>query len=233
MAIKFQFPDLLTGTRPQVVHAVPTTPANRYVASVTGATLNAPVASVPSVGGAGALVATGSAMPLAKVDGTKQYLAFDGADDVLKVQGATRPKTIVAVARYRGQPASGSNWPIVRGLVSAGGTLFMLQRASNGSMVIGNNTALVTTLNPGTAWHVFVAVLDGANSLLRMDDNAEFTGNAGSTTGTLDMLELGGRGTTTGTFSQVDIAEVFTTSHVMTAQERADTVTRLRAVYGI
>lgn len=229
MTLKVAFPDLFTDdTLPQVIHALPVTNhLTRHVASLSGVATGAAVPSLKRVGGGAVLSqADATAQPLKKVDGAKTYAEFDGTNDRMTTTLAARPKTFVAVARYRAQPASGS-WPLVAVKNSSNGNLSVIQRASNGSLVLVQGGTFVSTLNPGTGWHVIIGVIDGANSLLRIDDNAEQASTIATNTGTAATLVLGE------TTSKIDVAELVTYEAVLTAQERADTVTRLRAVYSI
>jgi hypothetical protein len=77
---------------------------------------------------------------------------------------------------------------------------------------------------PGTTWHTFVAVFDGASTVIRMDNQAEKTGTTG--TAAPARVEVG-RNTNSSGFVQIDLPEWGAYNRALTATERAELVTAL------
>lgn len=110
---------------------------------------------------------------------------FDGSNDVADVTGLVggQPKTIVIVGRI---PGAVNN---ARFFTGGSGAKFEFGIWQNAWTLSAGLTFKVPT--PATAddqWHVFVIVVDGANSIVSID-GVESTGNSGANPGT--TLRLG------------------------------------------
>lgn len=152
---------------------------------------------------------------------SRSVLSFDGGQilDATLTQPAV--KTIVAVAKMD--------------VTTAGNTIFSgrsgpaCQLYIGGSGVFGfsGGAILAHTKVADLAWHVFVIVHDGANSVFNID-GVEVFGNAGANVPT--ELRFGG---TSSAFSKCKIAQVQTIPRACNAAERAAIVNRLKSDYGI
>lgn len=151
----------------------------------------------------------------------RSVLAFDGGQALDASLPQPAVKTIVAVAKMD--------------VTTAGNTIFSgrtgppCQLYIGGSGVFGfsGGAILAHTKAADLAWHVFVIVHNGANSVFSID-GVEVLGNAGANVPT--ELRFGG---TSSAFSKCKIAQVQTIPRACNASERAAIVNRLKSDYGI
>jgi hypothetical protein len=131
------------------------------------------------------------------------------------------PFTIYGVARFRGVPTTG-NWPVVAG--NFGGQAALSVSPTPALLAFRYTFLIADALVPGTTWHTFVAVFDGASTVIRMDNQAEKTGTTG--TAAPARVEVG-RNTNSSGFVQIDLPEWGAYNRALTATERAELVTAL------
>lgn len=206
----------------------------RYLATDSDAAVGTAVTSLANRGSAsGAATASPAVAPTKRAAGGVTYLEFDGTNDLIAAPtdaalgaGAV---TAYGVARFRALPATGHIWPIVS-LSALGAQNYGIVTQNNGKAGIYRETA-VAVLNsplPGTDWHVFVGVFNGATSVVRMDG----TESGAVTTGTGTMGALG-VGPGLSSRPQVDVAEFGMFDRALDATERSNLVAALQAQYGL
>ena len=153
-------------------------------------------------------------------EGVDRYVSFDGVDDRVDVDMAVNtPFTVALVARlpqmaasqYIMSPGSHTNGVSVS-VDSAGGSWL----ASNGSFRSFQTAA-------DTAWHVFVAAFDGADSYLMIDDTEVGPVSPGSNG--IGRIRLGASATA---YSPSDVKRLTVLPNAAGPTERRT----IRAVYG-
>jgi hypothetical protein len=200
MTLIMKSPTALKSPKYPVVPAVESLPvagyANRWNAEPL--TLGAPVASLPNAvaGPWGAFIQTDPALqPSVVTEGGFKHVANTATSQlVMPPFTTTGAKTVVLVAKILGGNtaffgANGANWNI-----GVSTTKFYMNAGT-------------TILGPAldSAWHVFIAVFDGASSVFSVD-GVEYAGNAGTNQPTnLRMFSIGGTAYATGGVRDVAI----------------------------
>lgn len=140
----------------------------------------------------------------------------------------SQPRTVVAVARVwklQGQTS------YLDAIVSSGQNKNALGQvmAVNGSgtaRTYAGGSINLTGFGVGTDWHVFISVFDGANSVIRVDNN-ELIGDAGVHTSSQIVL-----GSYQSQFSDIEVREVISYPGALSLEDRVTTVEKLKARYG-
>lgn len=177
---------------------------------------------------------SGNGRDLAQATGTNQpaysagVFTFDGADNYLKTAAFTlnQPISYFALIRQDGYTAGDA---IVDGNTSA--TVLIQQQSSTPQVRIyaGAPTASSADLAIGT-WGVVAAVFNGASSVLRVNNNADITGDTGAqNAGAITLGSTGGNSA----HSAVSLKEFVAYNAALTDAQRDLVVSYLMALGGV
>lgn len=206
----------------------------RYAATSATGAVGADVASLTNQGsGTGALAAVGSG-PTLREGGGRRYLEFDGAADLMTAAATdtavgTGPITVYSVARFRTSPAPSNYYSLFR---HSGAGQIALNMDMAGALVAYRTSSFTgaSPASPGTTWHVFVAVFNGASSVLRVDAT-ETTGSIGNSAPGAGLTI--GNGIAAQTHSPIDVAEVGSFSAALDLTQRDTLVAYLQDLYNL
>lgn len=203
----------------------------RYSVRSFGGPIGGKVLSLPSLGSANDSLASNADAPILQEQSGIEYMQFDGSNDSMSAVTSdasvgSGAYTVFVVGRIRSYPST-ANWALV-GSSSGGshGSIFV----TTSNVVSGyRGSVLPTAIDPSSGWHVFMMVCNGAGSVVRVD-STEVTGSLGTNApGNLSL----GYDNAGGTTARVDIIEAGFFGRALSSGERANTVTELKAMYGI
>lgn len=213
--LRAEWGDLLGSTAPAWgwPTALPITGAERYHSARSLTTIDATVQEWADLGTEGTpLVAdSSSTSPRLRVTGESPWLEFDGVDDVLRsLYAQAQPVTIAVVAKIRNPVGTVSiTSDIVLGTnVNGGVQQYFVRQTGSG---------FLTTLVANDGWHVFIASVSGAGTVLRAD-STEATVSPG--VGAMTRLDIATNQAGTAR-SAVNVAAVVTIPRAIDATERA------------
>lgn len=230
-----RFTGALADTLPQYVPPLPVAGATgRWEADRIRQDVDTDVTAWPGVD-FGPILTTGgvgisaTAPTLIVGTGGTPSVQFDGVSDALGVAQATpQPNTVVAVAAVKA--LTGGITTIVSGGFDGVNIAQVLGVNSSGRARAYDGASLDLTAAGaiGTGLHVWLAVYNGASSVIRVDAT-EATGSAGTNNqgGNLNLATYGSG------FANVEIKSVIYYPFALDATQRSDIVTALRDRHGI
>lgn len=171
------------------------------------------------------LQATAGKQPLYKtnINYSKPAVRFDGVDDFMQTAGfgtLAQPFEVLIVCKYRTSTHAGV--PYMLG--GHGGSTFQLRWGAGAApqfVTIGAGSAVSSsgTSDPGSAWHAWEGLFNGASSALYEDGTSIAAGNAGAGSITALAVAADGNGASLG---DIDVQEVLVINRAATTQERSD-----------
>lgn len=170
--------------------------------------------------------ATGTNQPAVQADNS---ILFDGADNFLKCDAFTlnQPETIYFLGK---QVTWALNDVLWAANALGGGALFQSNSSPNVSINAGSSVAENTGWAIDT-YAVISVVLNGASSLLQVNNGTATTGNAGA--GNMGGFTLGSRADGTTGWSNIQAKEVIVYPAAHAAATRARVISYLMAVGGL
>ena len=201
--------------------------ANRYVADTLGEAPGAVLGSwKDSVGSLALVAAANDQRPVVGSLNGFKYISFDGVATGLKGSyTADAIKSVVMVVRPTVPSANSVN------VLFAGGVNLSKNTASAASEFLYQGTNMPTTAAgtfPSDKWSILVATVDGLNSTITVNGNAQTTNASGAPTGKLYQYAIGRDGAAIGKF---DVAELVGYPQILTPTERATVLTNLQSRY--
>lgn len=180
------------------------------------------------LGGGTSLVPLTSAPVIGQDAGGLRYVRFNGTSDALsQALARNQPHSVAILGRFRSLTLPGSGIStLVGGSNSTGAKRGNIYLDNTGWRLNGGSAPAASAVAPDTAWHAFIAVFNGASSVLRID-NTEAAGNGG--TENADVFALGGVVGSTW-FGPIDIVEAIPFQRALSGSERATIASELLGV---
>lgn len=170
---------------------------------------------------------TAANTPTAKnsIQNGKRVVRFNGtANRMGKAFTLAQPCTIAIVAAYGNAWTSGNN-----ALCAGNSTAGQLYRSAATGINLNAGSAFSASLATQTSWHIYVAVVNGASSVIAID-NVETTGNAGATA--VGGFTLGANGAG-GNLAACDISEAIVFSNALSSGNRTSLYNALKTRWGL